>query len=141
MTEREYYCKDNKNIQEERKMRGTVKWFNAQKGYGFVTTEDGTDYFVHHSQIKMDGFRKLDEGDIVEFDIRSEEKGIAAVDVLPVLTLGMMKQKAAKEHLHLEVALVKGYDNRGWMIVDGNNFIVAGKQGMSLEELNDYFTE
>ena len=122
-------------------MKGTVKWFSEQKGYGFVTTEDGTDYFVHHSRIKMDGFRKLDEGDIVEFDIRSEEKGIAAVDVLPVLTLGMMKQKAAKEHLHLEVAPVKGYDNRGWMIVDGNNFIVAGEQGMSLEELDEYFTD
>ena len=67
----------------------------------------------------MDGFRTLDAGDVVEFDIRSEEKGIAAVDVLPVLTLGMMKQKAEKEHLHLEVALVKGYDNRGWMIVAG----------------------
>lgn len=122
-------------------MRGTTKWFNKQKGYGFIVGEDGAEYFAHQTQIKMDGFRTLDEGDIVEFDIRSEEKGIAAVDVLPVLTLGMMKQKAAKEHLHLEVALVKGYDNRGWMIVDGNNFIVAGEQGMSLEELNDYFTE
>lgn len=122
-------------------MRGTTKWFNKQKGYGFIVGEDGAEYFAHQTQIKMDGFRTLDEGDIVEFDIRSEEKGIAAVDVLPVLTLGMMKQKAAKEHLHLEVALVKGYDNRGWMIVDGNNFIVAGEQGMSLEELNDYFME
>ena len=122
-------------------MKGTTKWFNKQKGYGFIVGEDGAEYFAHQTQIKMDGFRTLDAGDIVEFDIRSEEKGIAAVDVLPVLTLGMMKQKAAKEHLHLEVALVKGYDNRGWMIVDGNNFIVAGEQGMSLEELNDYFTE
>lgn len=122
-------------------MKGTVKWFHTQKGYGFVVGEDGAEYFAHQTQIKMDGFRTLNAGDIVEFDIRSEEKGIAAVDVLPVLTLGMMKQKAAKEHLHLEVALVKGYDNRGWMIVDGNNFIVAGEQGMSLEELNDYFTE
>lgn len=122
-------------------MRGTTKWFNKQKGYGFIVGEDGAEYFAHQTQIKMDGFRTLDAGDVVEFDIRSEEKGIAAVDVLPVLTLGMMKQKAEKEHLHLEVALVKGYDNRGWMIVDGNNFIVAGEQGMSLEELNDYFTE
>lgn len=123
-------------------MTGTVKWFNAQKGYGFITAEDGTDYFVHHSRIKMDGFRKLDEGDIVEFDVESEEKGIAAVDVLPVLTLGMMKEKAAKEHLHLEEAQTDGYGRRtGWMLVDGNNFIVAGEQGMSLIELNDYFAE
>ena len=122
-------------------MRGTVKWFNKQKGYGFVVGEDGAEYFAHQTQIKMDGFRTLDAGDVVEFDIRSEEKGLAAVYIVPVLTLGMMKKKAAKEHLHLEVVLVKGYDNRGWMIVDGNNFIVAGEQGMSLTELNDYFTE
>ena len=123
-------------------MTGTVKWFSEQKGYGFVMTEDGTDYFVHYSKIRMDGFKKLDAGDIVEFDIRSEEKGIAAVDVLPVLTLGMMKQKAAKEHLHLEEAPVDGYGARtGWMIVDSDNFIVAGEQGMSLTELNDYFAE
>lgn len=89
----------------------------------------------------MDGFRTLDAGDIVEFDVRSEEKGLAAVNIVPVLTLSMMKKKAAKEHLHLDVAPADGYDNRGWMIVDGNNFIVAGEQGMSLEELNDYFTE
>lgn len=122
-------------------MRGTVKWFNKQKGYGFIVGEDGAEYFAHQTQIKMDGFRTLDAGDVVEFDIRSEEKGLAAVYIVPVLTLGMMKKKAAKEHLHLEVVLVKGYDNRGWMIVDGNNFIVAGEQGMSLTELNDYFTE
>lgn len=120
-------------------MKGTVKWFHTQKGYGFV--EDGAEYFAHQTQIKMDGFRTLNAGDIVEFDIRSEEKGIAAVDVLPVLTLGMMKQKAAKEHLHLEVAPADGYGRTGWMIVDRNNFILAGEHGMSLTELNDYFTE
>lgn len=122
-------------------MRGTTKWFNKQKGYGFIVGEDGAEYFTHQTQIKMDGFRTLDAGDIVEFDVRSEEKGIAAVDVLPVLTLGMMKQKAAKEHLHLEVAPEDGYGRTGWMIVDRNNFILAGEHGMSLTELNDYFTE
>lgn len=89
----------------------------------------------------MDGFRTLDAGDIVEFDVRSEEKGLAAVNIVPVFTLSMMKKKAAKEHLHLEVAPADGSGNANWMIVDGNNFIVAGEQGMSLEELNDYFTE
>ena len=122
-------------------MKGTTKWFNKQKGYGFIVGEDGVEYSAHQTQIKMDGFRTLDAGDIVEFDARSEEKGLAAVYIVPVLTLSMMKKKAAKEHLHLEVAPVDGYDNRGWMIVDGNNFIVAGEQRMSLTELNDYFTE
>lgn len=122
-------------------MRGTIKWFNAQKGYGFLKTEDSTEVFVHYSQIKMDGFRTLDAGDIVEFDVRSEEKGIVAVNIVPVFTLSMMKKKAAKEHLHLEVAPADGSGNTNWMIVDGNNFIVAGEKGMSLEELNEYFTE
>lgn len=122
-------------------MRGTTKWFNKQKGYGFIVGEDGAEYFAHQTQIKMDGFRTLDAGDIVEFDVRSEEKGIAAVDVLPVLTLGMMKQKAAKEHLHLEESPADGYRRTGWMIVDRNNFILAGEHGMSLTELNDYFAE
>lgn len=122
-------------------MRGTVKWFNTQKGYGFITGDDGAEYFTHQTQIKMDGFRTLDAGDIVEFDVRSEEKGLAAVNIVPVLTLSMMKKKAAKEHLHLEVAPADGSGNTNWMIVDGNNFIVAGEQGMSLEELDEYFTE
>lgn len=65
-------------------MKGTVKWFNKQKGYGFIKAEDGAEYFVHHSQIKMNGFRFLDDGDCVEFDVRSTEKGTMAVDVVPV---------------------------------------------------------
>ena len=119
-------------------MKGTVKWFNAQKGYGFIVGDDGAEYFVHHSQIQMDGFRFLDQGDHVEFDIRSEEKGQVAVDIVPVLTLGMMKDKAAKEHVYLKSA---GVGTHGWMLVDRNNFILVGEHGMSLTELNDYFTE
>ena len=123
-------------------MRGTTKWFNAQKGYGFLKTEDSTEVFVHYSQIKMDGFRTLDAGDVVEFEIGNGTTGREqAENVMPVLTLSMMKKKAAKEHLHLEVAPADGSGNTNWMIVDGNNFIVAGEKGMSLEELNEYFTE
>ena len=122
-------------------MRGTVKWFNTQKGYGFIVGEDGAEYFTHQTQIKMDGFRTLDAGDVVEFDVRSEEKGLAAVYNVPVLTVGMMKKNAAKEHLHLEVAPADGSGNTNWMIVDNNNFVVAGEKGMSLEELDEYFKD
>ena len=123
-------------------MKGTVKWFHTQKGYGFVVGEDSKEYFVHQTKIKMEGFRTLDAGDIVEFDTCSEEKGIAAVNVLPVLTLGMMRKKAAKEHLCLVNSSPSlSYVNAGWMIVDRNNFILAGEHGMSLTELNDYFAE
>ena len=60
---------------------GTVKWFNDQKGYGFVTPEEGSDAFVHHSEIQGDGFRSLQEGDKVEFEITQGQKGPQAVNV------------------------------------------------------------
>ena len=55
--------------------RGTVKWFNAGKGYGFIGRQNGPDVFVHHSAIEMDGFRTLKEGDEVTFDIVHGAKG------------------------------------------------------------------
>ena len=63
-------------------MTGTVKWFNDSKGFGFITPEDGgQDCFVHHSSIQADGFRSLDEGDKVEFDLVQGQKGPAAENV------------------------------------------------------------
>ncbi|GAB4529578.1 MAG: cold-shock protein [Anaerolineae bacterium] len=60
---------------------GTVKWFNGQKGYGFITRDSGEDVFVHYSAIQDDGFRTLDEGERVEFAIEQGPKGLAAADV------------------------------------------------------------
>jgi CspA family cold shock protein len=63
------------------KERGTVKWFNESKGYGFIARESGDDVFVHYSAITGDGFRTLNEGDSVEFVITQGQKGPAAADV------------------------------------------------------------
>ncbi|MGD8262142.1 MAG: cold-shock protein [Desulfobacterales bacterium] len=63
---------------------GTVKWFNSSKGYGFIEQEDGPDVFVHHTGINSSGFRTLNEGDRVTFDIEEGKKGPAAVNVIVV---------------------------------------------------------
>ena len=61
--------------------QGTVKWFNDQKGFGFISAEDGNDYFVHHSSILGDGFKTLKEGASVQFDIEKTDRGPRAVQV------------------------------------------------------------
>ena len=65
-------------------VNGTVKWFNDKKGFGFIEQEDGPDVFVHHSGIVSDGFRSLDEGAQVTFDIEDGPKGPSATNVKTV---------------------------------------------------------
>jgi len=62
---------------------GTVKWFNARKGYGFIGRDEGEDIFVHFSAIQMEGYRRLDEGQTVEFVIQEGPKGTQAAEVTP----------------------------------------------------------
>ena len=63
---------------------GTVKWFNSEKGFGFIQTEEGTDVFVHFSQINKEGFKTLEEGEAVTFKVVEGTKGPQAEDVTPV---------------------------------------------------------
>ena len=64
--------------------KGTVKWFNASKGYGFLSQEDGNDVFVHFSAIQGDGYKSLDEGEAVEFEVTQGPKGPQASNVVRV---------------------------------------------------------
>ena len=63
---------------------GTVKWFNNEKGFGFISQSDGADVFVHHSAIDMTGYRSLTEGQTVEFEVQETPKGLQAANVRPV---------------------------------------------------------
>jgi len=65
--------------------KGTVKWFNASKGYGFITPDDGgKDLFVHHSEVKVDGYASLNDGQKVEYEAGQGEKGPCANNVVPI---------------------------------------------------------
>ncbi|HED24489.1 MAG: cold-shock protein [Bacillota bacterium] len=65
-------------------MQGKVKWFNPDKGYGFIETEEGNDVFVHFSAIQSEGFKTLDEGQAVEFDVVEGERGKQAANVVAI---------------------------------------------------------
>ena len=78
-----FSSRDVLKLEKEMKemVQGTVKWFNDSKGFGFITRDDGTEVFVHHSSIKAEGFKSLLEGDKVTFDMEKGPKGLKAVNV------------------------------------------------------------
>jgi CspA family cold shock protein len=73
---------DRREFREVVHLKGTVKWFNAEKGYGFIQVEGGDDVFVHYSAIQGEGFKTLDEGQLVEFDITQGNRGPQAANVI-----------------------------------------------------------
>ncbi len=123
-------------------MKGTVKWFD--KGYGFITDSEGKEHFAHHSSIIMDGFRHLNEDDIVNFELGTGKNGREqAISVQPVLTMKMVRDSLKEGNLFVKE--VKAGTNivsmntlgmtKGYMVVNENNVIKAGEQGMSFLEL------
>lgn len=114
-------------------MRGTVRWFN-RKGYGFITDSEGKDSFFHHSKILMDGFRALDEGDIVDFEIGNDNNGREqAVNVKPIITRKIVAQELSKEKLHLN-PIKDAYGVKKYLVVNADNVLQTDENGMTLVE-------
>lgn len=115
-------------------MTATTKWFNTQKGYGFITDlTSKKDVFVHQSNIMMDGFRHLSEGDIVNYELGDGKNGREqAVNVQPILTMQMVVHELAKEGLHImRIGDDKGI--HGWYVVDKSDKPVVDKDMDFLE--------
>ena len=116
-------------------MRGTVKFFSTQKGWGFIFYPKGRDIFVHHSNIIMDGFRTLDEGDIVDFEIGTGNDGRdQAVNVTPILTMKMVEDSLKEENLHIG-NMKDAYGVKKYQVIDQNNVLQSSEHGMSFLEL------
>ena len=117
-------------------MKGTVKFFDSRKRWGFITDENGKDYFVHHSSILMENGRKqLSEGDIVEFEVGQGANGKEqAVNVQPVLTMIMVENALKEENLFLQT-MKDAHGVKKYLVVDGNNAIQTSEQGMALIEV------
>lgn len=116
-------------------MQGTVKWFNNQKGYGFITDSDGKDVFVHHSNIVMDGFRYLNEDDIVSFELGGGNDGRQqAINVKPVLTMKMIEDSLKEEGLNVK-AVKDSYGVTKYLVTDAGDLIQTDEHGISFLDL------
>lgn len=119
-------------------MRGTVKWFNSQKGYGFIKSEDGKEVFVHYSNVNKKGYRVLYQDEIVDFEIGTNSDGREqAVDVTPILTIKMIESALKKDNLFLQ-SMKDAYGVKKYLIVDENNVLQTSECGMTVDELIDY---
>lgn len=128
-------------------MRGTVKWFDSQKGYGFITNSEGKDSFFHHSSIQMDGFRSLNTDDIVDYEVGTGKNGKKqAVNITPVLTRKMIEEALKEENLYVKkikadkntIAMNTLGIKTAYIVVDENNVIQSSENGMSFLDLAAY---
>lgn len=119
-------------------MRGTVKFFDKTKGWGFITDSDGKDVFVHWTNIVMDRFRYLDEDDFVDFELGIGNDGRQqAINVKPILTTKMIKDSLKEDNLHI-VTMEDTYGVTMYQVSDQNNVLQSSEQGMSFLELAEY---
>lgn len=116
-------------------MQGTVKWFNTQKGYGFIVDSEGKDVFVHYSQIQMDKFKTLNEDDIVNFELGSGKDGREqAVNVQPFLTMKMVKDSLKEENLSVKT-MKDAHKVTKYLVVDANDVLQTSEQGIDFLNL------
>lgn len=116
-------------------MQGTCKWFNNQKGYGLITDSEGKDIFVHHSNIIMDGFRHLNEDDIVNYELGAGKDGREqAVNVIPVLTMKMVKDSLKEENLYVKT-MKDAYKVTKYLVVDNKDVLQTNEQGIDFLNL------
>ena len=116
-------------------MQGTTKWFNNQKGYGFITDLEGKDVFVHHSNIVMDGFRHLNEDDIVNYELGAgKDDREQAVNVKPFLTLKMIKDSLKEEKLYVK-KMKDAHKVTKYLVVDNKDVLQTNEQGIDFLNL------
>ncbi len=118
--------------------RGTVKWFNDVKGYGFITDENGNDVFVYYSSIQMEGRKSLNQNDIVEFEIGEGTIGrTQAANVQPILTMQMIEKSLEEERLYVKNTKDQ-YGVTKYIVINSDNVVQTDEHGMSFAELAAY---
>lgn len=119
-------------------MQGTCKWFDSEKGYGFVVDSEGKEHFVHHSSIVMDGFRYLNEDDIVNFELGAGNDGREqAINVKPILTRKMVGDSLKERKLR--VIETKGEcGETKYIVFNQYDAIISDENGMTFLELAEF---
>lgn len=119
-------------------MRGTVKFYDSKKKWGFITDTEGNDVFLHQSSIQMDGCRHLNKEDIVEFELGAGNNGREqAINVTPILTLAMIVRELDKEGLCLS-RITENKGKHGWYLTDKEEKEPITNKEMSFLELAAY---
>ena len=119
-------------------MKGTVKFFDGIKGWGFITDETENDVFVHYSSIQMEGRKSLNQNDIVEFEIgEGTTHRTQAVNVQPILTY-MIVKKALKNEGYYIKPIKDQYNINKYIVINSDNVVQTDEHGMSFAELAAY---
>lgn len=118
--------------------KGTVKWFNNSKGYGFLKSDNGKDVFVHYSNILMEGHKKLEENDVVSFELGDGSDGRKqAVNVTPIVTTKMIEGALREDGLCVRT-MKDVHGVMKYLVVNTDNVIQTSEEGMTFSELATY---